>query len=83
MEQKNRFWLALMVLSMLSTLMFAEFAGGTGTQDDPWQVATAQHLNNVRNYVEEDHQDKFFIQTRILIWGFLPTARAEAGSRLA
>jgi len=35
----------------------AEFAGGDGSQSNPYQVATADQLNNVRN-----HLDKHFIQ---------------------
>ena len=35
----------------------AEFAGGDGTQSNPYQVATADQLNSVRNYL-----DKHFIQ---------------------
>ena len=34
------------------------FAGGSGTEDDPYQIATADQLNNVRN-----HLDKHFILT--------------------
>lgn len=33
------------------------FAGGTGTQDDPYQVSTPEQLNEVRNYL-----NKYFIQ---------------------
>lgn len=29
-----------------------EFAGGSGTKEDPYLVATADHLNNVRNHLE-------------------------------
>jgi len=29
----------------------SEFAGGSGTEADPYLVATAEHLNNVRNYL--------------------------------
>lgn len=36
----------------------SEFAGGAGTLADPYQVATAEQLNSVRN-----HFDKYFIQT--------------------
>jgi hypothetical protein len=39
----------------------AEFAGGSGTESDPWQIVTHEHLNNVRNYLGEDHSDKHFI----------------------
>jgi putative cell wall-binding protein len=35
-----------------------EFAGGTGTVGDPYQVATPEHLNNIRN-----HLGAHFIQT--------------------
>ena len=37
------------------------FAGGTGTATDPWQIATAEQLNNVRNYLGPAHSDKFFV----------------------
>lgn len=48
------------------------FAGGTGTSVDPYQVATAEQLNNVRN-----HLDKHFIQTAdIDLAGYL----AEGGA---
>ncbi len=35
----------------------SEFAGGSGTEEDPYQVATPEQLNNVRN-----HLDANFIQ---------------------
>ncbi len=39
-----------------------EFAGGSGTMGDPWLIATAEHLNNVRNYLGDAHKDKYFKQ---------------------
>lgn len=36
----------------------SEFAGGDGTEENPYQVATVEQLDNVRN-----HLDKHFIQT--------------------
>ena len=30
-----------------------EFAGGSGTQQDPYLVATADQLNNVRKYLDQ------------------------------
>lgn len=63
MKRKFTFWLALIALSMLSFPLSAEFAGGSGTQEDPWQIATAQHLNNLRNYLGSGHRNKYFIQT--------------------
>ncbi len=43
------------------------FAGGSGTEADPYQVATAEHLNNVRN-----HLDAHFIQTANISLDFSP-----------
>jgi uncharacterized repeat protein (TIGR02543 family) len=39
----------------------AEFAGGDGSEADPYQITTAAHLNNVRNYQGETYTDKHFL----------------------
>ncbi|MDD2282823.1 MAG: cell wall-binding repeat-containing protein [Eubacteriales bacterium] len=54
----------LMASLMTSTATFANastvrFAGGSGTAADPYKVATAEQLNNVRN-----HLDAHFVQTQ-------------------
>ena len=77
MKRKSFFWLALIVLSMLSTSVFAQFAGGSGTENDPWQIATADHLNNLRNYLGSVHHDKFFIQTADIDLGVPPYSEGE------
>lgn len=41
----------------------SEFAGGSGTEADPWQIATAVQLNNVRNYLGPENHDQHFILT--------------------
>lgn len=41
----------------------AQFAGGSGTEEDPWQIESAEHLDNLRNYLGEEHGNKHFIQT--------------------
>jgi hypothetical protein len=41
--------IALLVFSI--SLSASEFAGGTGTEQEPYQIATADHLNNVRNHL--------------------------------
>jgi len=53
----------LIILALNVTYAYAQFAGGSGTQADPWQIADAEQLNNVRNYLGSEHADKFFIQT--------------------
>jgi hypothetical protein len=38
-----------------------EFAGGDGSEANPFQITTAAHLNNVRNYLGSDYTDKHFL----------------------
>lgn len=40
-----------------ATVCFAQFAGGSGTEDDPYLIETAVHLDSVRN-----HLDYHFLQ---------------------
>ena len=44
--------------SPISTFEYLFFAGGSGTEADPYQIATPEQLDNVRK-----HLDKHFIQT--------------------
>ena len=71
-KKRNLFWLALTLFSMLSFSLFAQFAGGSGTPQDPWQVATAGQLNQVRNYLES-----CFIQTADIDLGVAPYNEGE------
>lgn len=41
----------LLCLSVSSPYAYAQFAGGTGSADDPYLVATAQQLNQVRHHL--------------------------------
>ncbi|NLK50540.1 MAG: choice-of-anchor D domain-containing protein [Candidatus Cloacimonetes bacterium] len=63
MHKHILFWLTLILLSTFSFPLFSQFAGGSGTEQDPWQVATAVHLNNVRNYLGDYYNPYYFIQT--------------------
>ncbi|MBP3193892.1 hypothetical protein [Natronogracilivirga saccharolytica] len=40
-----------------ATTATAQFAGGSGTEDDPYQIETVEQLQDIRN-----HTDKHFIQ---------------------
>lgn len=42
--------------------MAPSFAGGDGTELNPWQVATAEHLDQVGLFQGQDSADKHFIQ---------------------
>jgi|GEM_PF-4394010 len=67
--------LAIMLL-LLATLLpadlWGQFAGGSGTESDPFQVATAEHLDQVRNYL-----DAYFIQTADIDLGVAPWNEGE------
>ena len=52
--------------------IFAQFADGSGTMEDPWQIATAEHLNNIRDYIGEENSDKYFIQIADINLGEAP-----------
>ena len=72
MNRNKLFWLALLCFVLMSFSLFAQFAGGSGTEQDPYQVATAEHLNNVRNY-----SSSWFIQTADIDLGVAPWNQGE------
>ena len=51
-----------------------EFAGGEGTEESPWLISTPDHLNNIRNYLGEENNDKYFLQTADINLGVDPWA---------
>ncbi len=55
-----------------STITSVVFAGGSGTEQDPFQVETAEQLDEVRNY-----SDKHFIQIADIDLGSAPWNDAE------
>jgi hypothetical protein len=61
------FWSLLALIYVISFPIYAQFAGGSGTPQDPWQVETAGQLNQVRNYLES-----CFIQTADIYLGVAP-----------
>lgn len=56
----------------ISLSSFSQFAGGSGTSEDPYQVATAEHLNNIR-YNLTSH----YIQTADIDLGIAPWNEGE------
>ncbi|MBW6516622.1 MAG: T9SS type A sorting domain-containing protein [Candidatus Cloacimonetes bacterium] len=85
MNSRNRLsrkWIGRLCLIALITgsiivLSAQEFAGGSGTETDPWQIERAEHLNNVRNYLGEEHSDKYFMQTADIDLGIPPWNEGE------
>ena len=70
-------WILVFCFCIVLSSSFAQFAGGSGTKSDPWQVATARQLDNVRNYLGEAHENKYFIQTADIDLGVAPWNRGE------
>ncbi len=48
------------------------FAGGSGTEEYPWQVATPEQLNLLRQYLGNTHADKHFLQISDIDLGQYP-----------
>ena len=55
-----RLWLLTLMGLSMSLSASAQFSGGTGTEANPFQIKTAEDLNNVRNYIGNSHADKHF-----------------------
>lgn len=75
----------VLITFLTPAILTAQFAGGLGTEEAPWQISTAEHLNNIRYYLGEEHSDKFFVQTadielRVAPWnegeGWIPIGTA-------
>lgn len=61
------------VFMLLAIPAWAEFAGGSGTSEDPYLVATAEQLNNVRNHLLDNH----FLQIADIDLGVAPWNEGE------
>lgn len=51
------------VLIGSTSLLVAQFGGGSGTENDPWHIGRPDHLHNIRDYLGAQHSNKHFIQT--------------------
>ena len=66
---KGKLVQALICFMLVSCFIFAglpvfadnaDFAGGSGTQADPWLISTPGQLDSLRNYVGRDYADEYF-----------------------
>lgn len=53
------------------------FAGGSGTETDPWQIETAEHLDNIRYFLGAENSNKFFKQIAHIDLGVAPWNQNE------
>ena len=48
-------------LLLLTVTMNAQFSGGDGTPEEPYQITTAAQLNSVRNYNADAYSETYFL----------------------
>ena len=58
--------LLLVMLTMTTAWAQSTFGGGSGTQSDPYKIATVEHLRQLSDDVNDGntYQDTYFVQTR-------------------
>ncbi len=63
-SQQNPYIFIMPAEDIILTAVFKEvdFAGGSGSEADPWLIETVENLNCVRYFCGEDHHDKYFKQ---------------------
>jgi len=62
MNRLNFIIVIVLFLCLSLGLSALEFAGGSGSSEDPWLIQTAKHLDNLRQYLGEEHTEKHFRQ---------------------
>ncbi|HXK50362.1 MAG TPA: GLUG motif-containing protein [Clostridiales bacterium] len=67
----NRKLITLIILTF-NIYCYSQFSGGSGTEEDPYQIATAEDLNNIRYYLTSN-----FIQTADIDLGVAPWNEGE------
>ena len=73
MLNKLNFFL-LLILAM-HILVFSQFAGGAGTEEDPWQIRTPENLDSIRHFTGIDNI--FFKQIEDINLGVSPWVDGE------
>ncbi|MDD2331509.1 MAG: choice-of-anchor D domain-containing protein, partial [Candidatus Cloacimonetes bacterium] len=53
------------------------FAGGSGTQNDPYLISQPYHLNSIRYFLGENHRGKYYLQTTDLDFNIFPYNQGE------
>ena len=59
--QKNQ--LLFIAIFLAASLQAADFAGGSGTQSDPYRIANRQQLDNLRKYLGSAHNTNYYVLT--------------------
>ena len=76
MLNKLRFLLFLVLITHVAVL--AQFAGGSGTEEDPWLIRTAENLDSIRYFCGEYVSgDNYFKQIADINLGISPWSDGE------
>jgi trimeric autotransporter adhesin len=62
----------IFLFTMFPTRIFPQFAGGSGTAEDPWLIRTAQNLDSLRYYLGSGNTDNYFKQIADINLGVAP-----------
>jgi hypothetical protein len=62
----------ILILLIIQLSMLAQFAGGSGTEADPWLIRTPENLDSLRYYLGADNTDKYFKQIADINLGVAP-----------
>jgi len=65
----------LIQIIWIYSICYSQFSGGIGTIEDPYQISSAEDLNNIRNYLTSPYiqnSNLYFIQTSDINLGVLP-----------
>jgi hypothetical protein len=62
----------LLTLFLFNVLCFSQFAGGSGTAEDPWLIRTPENLDSLRHFLGADNADKYFRQIADINLGIAP-----------
>jgi hypothetical protein len=60
------------ILLIIQLSLLAQFAGGSGTESDPWLIRTPENLDSLRYYLGADNADKYYKQIADIDLGVAP-----------
>lgn len=65
--ERKRFRCRIVCIAVLMSCFIiclqGQFAGGQGTQNDPWLISRPGDLNQIRDYLGPDNANRYFLQT--------------------
>ncbi|HAQ61637.1 TPA: hypothetical protein DCR49_06515, partial [Candidatus Delongbacteria bacterium] len=63
---------SIFILLVIQLSLLAQFAGGSGTETDPWLIRTPENLDSIRYYLGNESNNKCFKQIADIDLGIAP-----------